>query len=97
MFRRLDLVLLHKGLFRFHYNQVKESVVADTTYDELVERAATIIGSLETTDHTLQALCLKREDLGDDELTSGWVKLALRTHSGIGANAVDDFMPEAIN
>ncbi len=96
LLRRLDLVLLHKGLFLFHYNQVKKCVVADTTYDELVERASTIITSLDTTDITLKSLELKREDFGEDELNGGWVKLALRQHPGFGVDECEDFMPEAM-
>eukprot|EP00973_Karenia_brevis_P048236 6695049-Karenia_brevis.AAC.1 len=93
--RWVDLVLLHKGLFLFHFNQSHTHVVCGTTYDMLVERTQNILTSLEITPHVTDVLGMVMSDVSAADLAEGWLKLTMK-QAGIPAFDHADAMPEIL-
>ena len=75
LLRHVDLVMLHKALFLFHHAQTHPLILTCKAYSELLEKASTIILSLEADHYTLECWGLRRTDLSQQDVDAGWLKI----------------------
>ena len=94
--RRILQEILVRCMFLLYYSGHHPTVAAATTWDELMEKAVTIILNLEITDKVLERFNLTEDNLRDmDERPKTWVDLAVLQVLGEEA-LVAERLPEAL-
>ena len=96
-FRRIAYVLVKKALFLFYLIEKKKYIASNTSFSELIDRAASIIASTDCDQHVRRHLSLA-PDVVITPVEDNWINLALTRVDDEPPTAatVDDILPECI-